>query len=59
MEHLWNLFHQIYDVESLGRIVPNIQERIHLVIAIVIVLSLLPGIAKISREKWKARSIAG
>jgi membrane-associated protein len=39
----------------LGRVVPDIQERIHLVIAIVIALSLLPGIAKFAREKWKAR----
>lgn len=38
----------------LGRAIPNIQEQIHLVIAIVIFLSLLPGIAKLLREKWKS-----
>lgn len=38
----------------LGRAIPNIQERIHLVIAIVIFLSLLPGIIKFLRERWKA-----
>ena len=40
----------------LGTMIPNIQERIHVVIAIVIVLSLLPAIIKIASEKWKARS---
>ena len=39
----------------LGLMIPNIQERIHLVIAIVIFLSLLPIIIKFAREKWKAR----
>jgi membrane-associated protein len=39
----------------LGMMIPNIQERIHLVIVIVIVVSLLPIIIKIAREKWKAR----
>jgi membrane-associated protein len=39
----------------LGSMVPNIQERIHLVIAIVIVLSLLPAIIKFAGEKWRAR----
>ena len=39
----------------LGTLVPNIQERIHVVIAIVIVLSLLPAIIKIAGEKWRAR----
>ncbi len=43
----------------LGRIIPNIQEQIHTVIAIVIFLSLLPAIAKFAREKWKARGCAG
>ena len=43
----------------LGRIMPNIQEHIHTVIAVVIFLSLLPAIAKIAREKWKARSSIG
>ncbi len=40
----------------LGTLIPNIQERIHLVIAIVIVLSLLPAAIKIAGEKWKARN---
>ncbi len=39
----------------LGRMVPNIQEQIHLVIAIVIFLSLLPGFIRFAAEKWKAR----
>ncbi len=43
----------------LGRMVPNIREQIHVVIVIVIFLSLLPGIAKFAREKWKARSSVG
>src|SRR5919198_3828752 len=40
----------------LGKMIPNIQERIHVVIAIVIFLSLLPGIIKLAREKWKTRN---
>jgi membrane-associated protein len=40
----------------LGSMVPNIQERIHVVIAIVIVLSLLPAIIKFVGEKWRART---
>jgi membrane-associated protein len=40
----------------LGKLIPNIQERIHVVIAIVIFLSLLPGIIKLAREKWKRRN---
>jgi membrane-associated protein len=40
----------------LGTFVPNIQERIHLVIAVVIVLSLLPAIIKFFSERSKARS---
>jgi membrane-associated protein len=39
----------------LGRMVPDIQKRIHVVIAVVIVLSLLPAIIKVAREKWKVR----
>lgn len=39
----------------LGTMFPNIQEHIHVVIAIVIVLSLLPAFTKIAQEKWKAR----
>ena len=38
----------------LGRVIPNIQERIHVVIAIVIFLSLLPGIVKFGSVKWQA-----
>lgn len=37
----------------LGRAVPNIDKQIHLVVAIVIFLSLLPGIISIVREKLK------
>jgi len=40
----------------LGTFVPNIQERIHVVIAVVIVLSLLPAIIKLAGEKWRART---
>ena len=43
----------------LGRVIPNIQEQLHTVIAIVIFLSLLPAIAKFAREKWKARGCVG
>ena len=39
----------------LGKMIPNIQERIHLVIAIVIVISLLPAVIKFAQEKLKAR----
>jgi membrane-associated protein len=42
----------------LGSVVPNIEERIHVVIAIVIFVSLLPIILKFARERWKARQIA-
>jgi membrane-associated protein len=37
----------------LGQMVPNIHDHIHKVIAIVIVLSLLPAIIKIAKEKLK------
>lgn len=37
----------------LGRAIPNIQEQVHLVIVVVIFLSLLPGIIKLLRERWK------
>lgn len=40
----------------LGTLVPNIQERIHVVIAIVIVLSLLPAIIKFAGEKWRSQA---
>ena len=43
----------------LGMTVPRIGERIHMIIAIVIVLSLLPAIVKFSIEKWKAAQRAG
>ena len=39
----------------LGRTVPDIDKHIHIVIAVVIFLSLLPGIIKFAREKWKVR----
>lgn len=62
----YNVFGGIFWVLSmtlagyfLGRMVPNIQEQIHVVIAVVIFLSLLPGLAKLAREKWKARSSVG
>ena len=62
----YNVFGAIFWVLSmtlagyfLGRMVPNIQEQIHVVIAIVIFLSLLPGITKFAREKMKARSSIG
>ena len=42
----------------LGTLIPNIQEQIHLVIAIVILLSLLPGIIKFLSEWRKTRSNA-
>jgi membrane protein DedA with SNARE-associated domain len=37
----------------LGQMVPNIHDHIHKVIAVVIVLSLLPAIIKVAREKLK------
>jgi membrane-associated protein len=40
----------------LGTFIPNIQEQIHLVIAIVIFLSMLPGMIKFLSEWSKARS---
>lgn len=39
----------------LGTFIPNIQKRIHLIIAIVILVSLLPAIIKIVSERWSAR----
>jgi membrane-associated protein len=42
----------------LGKSVPNIDQHIHLVIAIVIFVSLLPGIIKFAREKWKVQGTA-
>jgi membrane-associated protein len=62
----YNVFGGIFWVASmtlagyfLGTMVPNIQEQIHVVIAVVIFLSLLPGIAKFAREKMRARSSPG
>jgi membrane-associated protein len=61
----FNVFGGIFWVMSttlagyfLGTLIPNIQEQIHLVIAIVIFLSLLPGIIKFLSEWRKARSNA-
>jgi membrane-associated protein len=42
----------------LGRVIPNIGDHIHVIIAIVIGLSLLPAIIKVASEKLKARTIA-
>jgi len=42
----------------LGKSVPDIDQHIHLVIAIVIFVSLLPGIIKFAREKWKVHGTA-
>ncbi len=43
----------------LGRTFPNIGESIHMVIAVVIFVSLLPAIIKFSIEKWKSAQRAG
>jgi membrane-associated protein len=58
----YNVFGGIFWVMSttlagyfLGTMIPNIQEHIHVVIAIVIVLSLLPAFIKIAQEKWKTK----
>ena len=57
----YNVFGGIFWVLSttlagyfLGTMIPNIQEKIHVVIAIVIVVSLLPAIIKYASEKLKA-----
>lgn len=42
----------------LGRTIPDIESKIHYVIAIVIFLSILPGIIELIRHKRKARTIA-
>ncbi|HEY7678138.1 MAG TPA: VTT domain-containing protein [Candidatus Methylomirabilis sp.] len=39
----------------LGRVVPGIDKHIEVVIAVVIFLSLLPGIIKFARARWGAR----
>jgi membrane-associated protein len=40
----------------LGRAIPDIDKHIHIVVAVVIFLSLLPGVVSILREKTKVRS---
>jgi membrane-associated protein len=40
----------------LGQMVPNIHDHIHKVIVVVIVLSLLPAIIKVAKEKFKGSS---
>src|ERR1043166_1091713 len=59
---VYNVFGGIFLVFSmtltgyfLGKIIPNIQKRIDVVIAIVIVISLLPAIIKFGMEKLKKR----
>lgn len=39
----------------LGRMIPNIHDHIPKVIAVVIVLSLMPAIIKVAREKFKRK----
>lgn len=39
----------------LGQMIPNIHDHIHKVIAVVIVLSLMPAIVKVAREKLKTK----
>lgn len=57
----YNVFGGIFWVMSmtltgyfLGTMIPNVQEHIHVIIAIVIVLSLLPAIIKFAQEKLRA-----
>lgn len=59
----YNVFGGIFWVLSttlagyfLGRVIPNIEERIHVIIVIVIALSLLPAVIKVAAEKLKVRS---
>jgi len=40
----------------LGQMVPNIHEHIHVVIAVVIAVSLLPAVIKFTQERLKARN---
>src|SRR5262245_28303194 len=40
----------------LGQMIPNIHEHIHVVIAIVIAVSLLPAVIKFTQERLKARN---
>jgi len=58
----YNVFGGIFWVLSmtlagyfLGTLIPNIQEKIHVVIVIVIAVSLLPAVIKFISEKRKAR----
>ncbi|HWP23614.1 MAG TPA: VTT domain-containing protein [Candidatus Binatia bacterium] len=39
----------------LGQMIPNIHDHLHKVIAVVIVLSLMPAIIKVAREKLKTK----
>jgi membrane-associated protein len=41
---------------ALGRSIPNVGQKIHYVIAVVIVLSLLPAVISILRERQAAKS---
>ncbi len=43
---------------SLGRSVPNIGERIHYVIAVVIIVSVLPAVISIYRARRKFGAVA-
>jgi membrane-associated protein len=58
----YNVFGGIFWVMSmtlagyfLGKVIPNIDERIHVIIAIVIAVSLLPAVIKVVAEKCKVR----
>jgi membrane-associated protein len=42
----------------LGRVIPNIESRIHYVILIVIVLSILPGVIEVLRSRKQMRAAA-
>jgi membrane-associated protein len=42
----------------LGKAVPGIDRHIHIVIAVVIFLSLLPAIIKFARDRWRLRRTA-
>jgi membrane-associated protein len=42
----------------LGKAVPDIDRHIHIVIAVVIFLSLLPAIIKFARDRWRLRRTA-
>ena len=42
----------------LGKAVPGIDRHIHVVIAVVIFLSLLPAIIKLARDRWRLRRTA-